>query len=59
MKVSFSKVITKKWKSHLEVWVAKRHLRGWLLAKSYVPKLRRPSCLHLPRDDPVVYKFVF
>jgi len=35
MKVSFSKVITKKWKSHLEVWVAKRHLHGWLLAKPY------------------------
>jgi len=26
--MSFSKVITKKWKSHLEVWVAKRHLHG-------------------------------
>ena len=33
MKVSFSKVITKKWKSHLELWVTKRHLHGWLLAK--------------------------
>ena len=33
MKVSFSKVITKKWKSHLKVWVAKKHLHGWLLAK--------------------------
>jgi len=33
MKVSFSKVITKKWKSHIEAWVAKRHIHGWLLAK--------------------------
>ena len=29
MKVSFNKVITKMWESHLEVWVAKRHLHGW------------------------------
>jgi len=36
MKVAFSKVITKKWKSHLEVWVAKRHIHGWLLAKPYI-----------------------
>ena len=36
MKVFFSKVTTKKWKSHLEVWVAKRHLHGWLLAKPYI-----------------------
>jgi hypothetical protein len=36
MKVSFSKVITKKWKSHLEVWIVKRHLHGWLLAKPYM-----------------------
>jgi len=28
MKVSFNKVITKKWKSHIEVWVAKRHIHG-------------------------------
>ena len=35
MKVSFNKVITKKWKSHLEVWVAKRHIHGWLLAKPF------------------------
>jgi len=33
MKMSFNKVTTKKWKWHLEVWVAKRHLHGWLLAK--------------------------
>ena len=33
MKMSFSKVITKKWQSHLEVWLAKRHLHGWLLAR--------------------------
>jgi len=26
MKMSFGKVIIKKWKSHLEVWVAKRHI---------------------------------
>jgi len=30
------KDITKKWKSHLEVWVAKRHLHRWLLAKPYI-----------------------
>ena len=36
MKVSFSKVITKKWKLHIEVWVAKRHLHRWLLAKPYI-----------------------
>jgi len=36
MKTSFSKIITKKWKSHLEVWVAKRHLHRWLLAKPYI-----------------------
>jgi len=34
MKVSFSKVITKKWKSHFEVWIAKRHLHGWLRVAS-------------------------
>jgi len=36
MKVSFNKVITKKLKSHIAVWVAKRHLHEWLLAKPYI-----------------------
>jgi len=35
MKVSFNKVITKKWKSHIKMWIAKRHLHRWLLAKPY------------------------
>jgi len=36
MKVSFNRVITKKWKTHIEVWVAKRHLHGWLLTNPYI-----------------------
>ena len=44
MKVTFNKVITKMWKSHLKVWVAKRHFNGWLLAKPNIMNLCLDFC---------------
>jgi len=52
MKVSFSKVITKKWKSHLEVWVAKRHLHRWLIAKHIYIYIYIYIYLSIPTVDP-------
>jgi len=56
MKVSFSKVITKKWKSHLEVWVAKRHLHGWLLARPIYILL---CLIFLNSLNPIIMLFCF
>jgi len=55
--VSFNKVITKKWKSHVEAWVAKRHIHRWLLAKPsliysnfYILKSRIPYVIFCQND---------